>query len=380
MGIQKEVSMKFIGVRRLLFAIGLAFVCSGAATAHAATCVPIDWLRPTMNATLDLNTNKTYNQSALIYKGGNSPWNVKLVSGSLPPGMILKVVPFTGGYALGGYSGDIYLIGQPTAEGDYSAQVQLTDSCPNGAQSKTAWLVVKPRCGQLKFLDGIKLPPALLGKPYSFQFKTTCDPKYKPQGFNANQSTLPPGLNISDTGLLSGTATKPGTYNVSVSAMTYGTASQNTGPKLFPLQVIDNIPPTLTFFDVTNRLISYQGGKTNVIVKVSDNGLLRLPQITVTSPDGTQWRYVAGLKSGTYTNGEFQATVTLPANNKNTDVIYKLNGVVQDTAGNTVTCPTRIITVSRIPTRIPTETQDSQGSRVTTQPNIQKPVQRIPAK
>jgi hypothetical protein len=372
--------MKFIGVRRLLFAIGLAFVCSGAAAVQAANCVPIDYLKPPMNtATLYLKTDKNYNQPVLIYKGGNSPWSVKVVSGSLPPGMTLKVVPFTGGYALDGYSGDIYLVGQPTAEGDYFPKIQLTDSCPNGVQTKTSLLQLQTRCGQLKFSDSINLPPAVLGKSYSFQFKTSCDPKYESQGFLANQSTLPPGLNISDTGLLSGTATKPSTYNVSVSAMTYGANNQNTGPKLFPLQVIDNIPPTLTFFDVTNKLISYQGGKTDVIVKVSDNGLLRLPQITLTSPDGTQWRYVAGLKSGTYTNGEFQATVTLPANNKNTDVIYKLNGVVEDTAGNKVTCPTRIITVSKIPTRIPT-TQDSQGSRVTTQPNIKQPVQRIPAK
>lgn len=374
--------MEFINFHRLIFAIGFALVCSGVATAHAATCVPIDYLRPTMNATLDLKTDKTYNQSVLQYKGGSSPWNVNVVSGSLPPGMTLKVVPFTGGWAGDGYSGDIYLTGQPTAEGDYTPKAQLTDSCSNGAQSSDkVLLVLKPRCGQLKFPDGLKLPQALLGKPYSFQFKTTCDLNYnKPQGYLANQSTLPPGLTISDTGLLSGTATKPGTYNISVAAMTYDSTSQNTGPKPFPLQVIDNIPPTLTSFDVINKFISYQGGQTDVIVKASDNGLLRLPQITLTSPDGrTQWRYVAGLKSGTYSNGEFQAMVPLPANNTDTDAVYKLNGMVQDTEGNMVTCPTRMITVSKMPARIPTGTQ-STGTRVTTQPNIPKPVQRVPIK
>jgi len=370
--------MKFIRVYQLLFVIGFTFMVSAVVSSHAATCVPIDWFRSTMNTTLDLNTDKTYNQSVLIYKGGNPPWNIKLVSGSLPPGVILKVVPFTGGYALGGYSGDIYLIGQPTVEGDYSAQVQLTDSCPNGVQSKTTWLVIKSRCGQFKFPDGITLPQAVMGKPYSFQFKTTCDPKYKLQGFNSNQSTIPPGLSISDSGLLSGAATKIGTYNVNVSAIAYGTNAQNTGSKLFPLQVIDNIPPSLTFFDVTNKLISYQGGKTDIIVKVSDNSLLRLPQITVISPEGVQWHYVAGLKSGTNTNGEFLATVTLPANNKNTDIVYKLNGIVQDISGNTVTCPTRFITVSRTPIQIQPQNQNSQGLRMTTQPTIQKPVQRFP--
>ncbi|GEM_PF-4017569 len=372
--------MKLISICQFLFAIGFTFLVSGLPALYAATCMPIDWFKSTMSTTLDLKTDKTYNQSVLIYKGGNPPWNIKLVSGSLPPGLTLKVVPFTGGYALGGYSGDIYLIGQPTVEGDYSAQVQLTDSCPNGVQSKTASLLLKPRCGQFKFIDGITLPQAVLGKPYSFQFKTTCDPKYKWQGFNANQSTVPQGLSISDSGLLSGTATKLGTYNVGVSAIAYGTNAQNTGTKLFPLQVVDNISPTLTFFDITNRFISYQGGKTDIIIKASDNGLLRLPQITVTSPEGAQWRYIAGLKSGTNSNGEFLATVTLPANNQNTDVVYKLNGIVQDTSGNTITSPTRFITVSKIPIKIQPQTKNSQGVDMNRQPAVQKPVQRFPAR
>ncbi len=208
-------TIKIIRVRQLLFVFTLAFIFSGAVSAQAATCVPIDYLKPPMNTpTLYLINDQNYNQTVLIYKGGNSPWSVKVISGSLPPGITLKVVPFTGGYALDGYSGDVYIVGQSTAEGDYFPTFQLTDSCPNGVQSKTYKLQLQTRCGKLRFPDGIKLPPAVLGKPYSFQFKTSCDPNYESQGFSAYQGILPPGLKLSDTGLLSGTATKVDNYTL----------------------------------------------------------------------------------------------------------------------------------------------------------------------
>ena len=355
------------GRRTALLAFALV---AGAGVARAGDCTPIDYLRAPVNGTYDLKTDKTYRQSALIYKGGTAPWTAKVIAGSLPPGITLEVVPFTGGWALDGYSGDVDFVGQPTAEGDFSAQVQLTDSCVAGAQSKTSWIVVKPRCGQFKFADGTKLPPATLGKPYSYPFKTTCDPKYKPQGFNVNQSTLPAGLTLSDTGLLSGTPTALGTSNISVSTIAYGSAAQTVGPQVFPLQVVDDVPPTLTYFDLTSKTIGFLGGKTTMVVRASDNGLLRFPQITVTNPDGSQTRYYAGVTSGTYSNGEFQATITLPANGTAADVVYKVGGVLLDTAGNTVTCPSRTITVTAAPAHIPPQPPASQRPRLPPPPRL----------
>ncbi len=301
-------------------------------------------------ATFYYKNDKTYDDLVLIYKGGNPPWSAKVVSGSFPPGMGLKVVPFTGGYAADGRSGDIHVTGQPTAEGDYFPVIQLADSCPNGIQATTSKIQMQVRCGTFKFPDGITLPPAVLGKPYAFQFKTSCDPKYEAHGFSAYAGTEPPGLKLSDTGLLSGTPTKAGAYNPKVIATLYGSNPQ-TLSKIFPLQVIDNLPPTLTYFGVTKNLLGSQGGNTDVIVRASDNGLLRYPQITVTYPDGTNRTYYAGLTSGSYSGGEFKATIPLPANNTKTDLVYKLSGVLLDTAGNKTTCPTLTIKVSSIVAR-----------------------------
>lgn len=372
--------MKYIDYLRLGLVCAWSVVCTGSA-ARAETCAPIVYLRTTTNSgTWDFKTDKTYNQSVLQYKGGKSPWSVNVVSGSLPPGMSLKVVPFTGGYALDGYSGDVFLTGQPTAEGDFVPRVQLTDSCTNGTQSsEKVLLVLKPRCGALKFPDGLKPPSALLGKPYSFQLKTVCDLKYMAQEFSANQSTLPPGLVISASGLLSGTPTKVGTYNATIIATTYGAAFQTTDRR-FPVQVIDNVPPALTFFDVATRAIGSQGGKTDVVVKASDNGALKLPEITVTAPNGSQTHYVAGLKSGTYGNGEFVASISLPANTTAADIVYKVSGAVQDTEGNTVVCPTRTIAVNKAPTRIPVGSIDSADKRLNIKPAVNLPPPRIPAK
>jgi len=49
--------------------------------------------------------------------------------------------------------------------------------------------------------------------------------------------------------------------------MTYGANSQRIDFTPFPLQVIDNVPPTLTYFYVVNKTISSQGGKTDVILR-----------------------------------------------------------------------------------------------------------------
>jgi len=371
--------MRLVGICKIIFAFCLIFVLSSESL-RAATCTPIDWLKPPMGvATFYYKNDQAYDKLVLTFKGGNAPWSAKVVSGSLPPGMSLKVVPFTGGWAADGSNGDIHVTGQPTVEGDYFPVIQLADSCPNGVQAKTYRIQLQVRCGEFKYPypAGMTLPPAVMGKPYSFQFKTSCDSRYENYGFSAYVGTEPPGLKLSDTGLLSGIPVRvenkvlPYNYNVKVIATLYGGNPPKTCSQTFSLQVIDNVPPSLTYFGVTKNVLGAGGGSTDVIVKASDNDMMYWPKITVTYPDGKQYTYQAVLKSGSYSSGEFQAAIPLPANNTRADAVYKLSGLLIDKSGNKTTTQARTVKVSSIVSRV---------APTTIQPGIQVPAQRLPVR
>ncbi len=160
----------------------------------------------------------------------------------------------------------------------------------------------------------------------------------------------------------------PYNYRVKVIATLYG-SNPKTLSQDFPIQVIDNVPPTLTYFGVTKNVLGPGGGSTEVIVRASDNDMIYWPKVTVTYPDGRQYTYQAGLKSGTYSSGEFQASIPLPANNTRAEVVYKLSGLLIDKSGNKTTTQTLTVKVSSIASRV---------APTTIQPNIQVPAQRLP--
>lgn len=118
-----------------------------------------------------------------------------VTAGSLPPGLTLGT--------------DGYLTGVPNTPGHYEFTVTASNA-PGSDASISSSIDVS---GGSIALNGF--PPAgTVGAPYSYQF----DAEGTPEPTVTVVGTLPPGLTVSPSGLLSGTPTKAGTYSFTLSA------------------------------------------------------------------------------------------------------------------------------------------------------------------
>jgi len=167
--------------------------------------------------------NAAYNFSVGA-SGGQPPYNFSLApaSGPLPPGLSL--------------SSDGFIIGTPTNGGTFDFNLRVTDQTPTNVDASFS-IVVDP----LLQVITTSLTNGVLGVSYSAQLQATGGVfPYTWQLANGS-SVLPPGLNLTTNGLLSGTPGATGTYNLVVQVFD-GSAHTTTQP--LPL-VIDttNLPP-----------------------------------------------------------------------------------------------------------------------------------------
>jgi hypothetical protein len=134
--------------------------------------------------------------------GGTPPYTWTLGSGTLPPGLTLTS------------NGAIQ--GTPTTYGTFPLVVLLTDSS-QPQESTYLSFTIEVVSSQLTILTPTTLTPsAILNQYYSYQLSASGGTApYRWQFVSGN---LPPGLGISTTGLLSGTATAQGTYTFTVAA------------------------------------------------------------------------------------------------------------------------------------------------------------------
>jgi hypothetical protein len=274
------------------------------------------------------------NKEWLFQPYGHPPFTLQ-TSGALPQGMVMYQAQTSNGDRVG-------LKGQPLAEGNYTFTVQMGDLCKQSTQ-KT--FTVPIRCSAFKFPDNIQLPPASVGASYSYQLQTSCNNAYTQQTYTGQG--LPAGLSISPSGLIAGTATQFGTFEVNVKSTS--SSFQTPAQKTIPLQVKDTVPPSMSVFSVSKNYLNSQGGQVNVLTKASDAGGIELVYVILVKPDGAQSGYFAQKTSGTKYNGEWNYTLNLPANSSTSvDAVYGIKAMLKDTAGNTVTGPTRSVTVAKM--------------------------------
>ena len=162
-------------------------------------------------------------QLPLVDSSGNGNYTWTLASGTLPPGLSLRTdVPsfFPAGVTTG-------LIGVATTPGNYS----FTLSATNGATTQIPFTM---KITGLALKDQVQLPDAFVGSPYSYQL-TALNPAaggtvtWTP----ANDNSMPAGLSLSSTGLLSGSPTaSPGYHNINFS-FTDGTDTVNSSVTLY---------------------------------------------------------------------------------------------------------------------------------------------------
>jgi subtilisin-like proprotein convertase family protein len=179
----------------------------------------------------------SYSQT-LTVSGGTAPYHgFSISSGALPAGLTLSA---TGTIA-----------GTPTVGGTFNFTVQATDSStgtgPYTLGQNFSLTVAAPNL----VVSPATLPAALVAVPYSVQITVTGGTApYK--NFVVTTGTLPAGLTLSTTGLLSGLPTGGGTFNftVGVTDSSTGGGPYTTG-KAYSISVT---PPNFSYDAATKAL------------------------------------------------------------------------------------------------------------------------------
>jgi hypothetical protein len=171
--------------------------------------------------------------SQLQNSGGVAPITYALSGGALPPGLTL------------GPTG--LISGIPTAAGGYSFTVAVTDSCSGGAQSvqKSFNMTISPAsCAALNVITASPLANGMVGQAYSALIKGSGG--QFPITFSLVAGSLPPGLSMTSSGLISGVPIAAGSYTFTVAlADSCSWGAQNV-QKTFLMTVSDVMGLSLT--------------------------------------------------------------------------------------------------------------------------------------
>ncbi|MDQ3010425.1 MAG: SBBP repeat-containing protein [Acidobacteriota bacterium] len=189
-------------------------------------------------ATLQNGTiGAAYNQT-LTGSGGAAPYSFTIVSGALPPNLVLS--------SAGAISGT------PIQSGNnFSFTVMMTDA--TGCTATKSYTLMISNC------PAITLTPGSLPVNTTFTFYSQnimAGGGTSPYNFVVSAGTLPVGLSLASSGLLSGVPTAAGTFNFTVRATD---ASSCFGEQPYALTITGN--PGLMFYPLANpvRLLDTRG-------------------------------------------------------------------------------------------------------------------------
>lgn len=270
----------------------------------------------TVNGTLpNATVGSTYNQT-LTQTGGTGTYTWSVSTGSLPPGLSLNTT--TGA-----------VTGTPTTTGSYTFTITATgNGTCTGSQSYTVVIT----CPTVTVSPGT-IPTMVVG--------TAVNQTYTQTGGSGtivwSATGLPPGVTInSSTGLLSGTPTTTGTYNIVITATGNGPCSgtqtfSNTVVTCPAVTVSPGTIPTMTVGTAVNQTYTQTG--LSGTVTWSATGL----------PPGVTINSTTGLLSGTpTTTGTYNIVITATGNGP-------CSGT--QTFNNTVvSCPTITVTPATLAT------------------------------
>ncbi|MBD2700248.1 putative Ig domain-containing protein [Spirosoma sp. BT702] len=133
--------------------------------------------------------------------GSSGPYSFSVASGTLPTGLILAT---TG-----------VLSGTPAQSGSYSLTVQVRSANGCTAGSSVYSLSIGP-CNSTITVSRPSVDNVLVGESFSQSF--TASGGTGPYSFSVFSGTLPPGLSLATTGVLSGTPTQFGSYSLTARA------------------------------------------------------------------------------------------------------------------------------------------------------------------
>lgn len=195
--------------------------------------------------------------------GGVAPYSYVLASGTLPSGITV--------------SSSGLISGTPTDAGLFNFSVKVTDS--NGTQNTRtkAYSMTVPIATVT--LNPASVPNGMVTQSYSQQLVATGGTAPYNYAQTSAAGTMPPGLTLSSSGLLSGTPTTAGTYALTlrVGDSTGGTGA-GSGPfglsKTYNI-VIDPLPP-LPVTSAASSTVAYNSSNTGLQLALSGGTALSL--------------------------------------------------------------------------------------------------------
>jgi hypothetical protein len=223
------------------------------------------------------------------------PYQFRILSGSLPPGLSLAT--------------DGLVSGTPTQAGSWSLWVELSDQDPPSA----SWCVPKKseREFTITIVGGSAAPPqppplmittssaptAAVGVPYSFGLSADGGGA---QGWSVTAGTFPPGLSLKPSGAITGTPTAAGDFTFTVQVKDGARASSK--------QLTITVLPALTI--VTSSAPPGTVGVAYSLALSADGGGAQSWSVTAGSlPPGLTLSSAGALSGTPETVGEFTFTV-----------------------------------------------------------------------
>ncbi len=200
-------------------------------------------------ATLPNGTGGSQYSEVISVSGGQAPFTWQLIGGSvLPPGLSLEA--FNGSSARA-------LTGVPTQEGSYPFTVRVTD-----AEARFADRLFTVTIGPAVVITTASpLPAGTLGSAYNVTLAATGG--QGPYSWTTDDGVpMPPGLNLSESGVITGTPTQAGDYSIPIVAFDSGSGS---GRKTLAL----NVAPPVTFTTVSPLPEAVRGRQYSTTINVT---------------------------------------------------------------------------------------------------------------
>jgi large repetitive protein len=184
-----------------------------------------------------------YSGSLASATGGTAPYAYSIASGSLPAGVTL--------------ANNGSLAGTPTAGGTFNFTVTATDSSGgSGPFSTTSTPLTLTVNAPTISIAPPTLPNAAVASVYSQT--VTASGGTGSYSYAVTAGSLPPGLSLSSAGVITGTATGSGTYNVTLTATDSSTGTgPYTGSRAYSLTVN---APTLTLSPASGATLNATAG------------------------------------------------------------------------------------------------------------------------
>ena len=268
-----------------------------------AVCGPA-WAQPTINVGPGLGTFPLGSiEYPLSASGGNGTYTWSKTAGSLPPGLSLRTdIPSNWTGVSAG------IMGVATTPGDYSFTLQVT----SGGQSSTQACTM--RISGLNVKDG-NLPDAFAGVPFSYTL--TALGGAGSVTWTPNDG-LPSWISLSSTGVLSGTPTSPGSYNVGFTISDgVDTVGHGVGFNVSQIQIpTAGMLPTATQNAAYNSAVTTSGGVAPYVFSSCclPNDLSLDPASGVISGtvNGGPGKYNVWIQATDHNGASYQKNMSLP--------------------------------------------------------------------